>query len=99
MAAKAAAEHQAAAAAAKAKGKQAQETQKDKAAGGSTIGTHPAEHGALNDDTPPELDDWELSEGGLPEGSTLSGSKALMDDPPRRRGQLKEAQEDQHRQR
>ncbi len=28
------------------------------------------------------MDDWELSEGGLPEGSTLSGSKALLDDYP-----------------
>ena len=26
--------------------------------------------------------DWELSENGLPEGSTLSGSKALMEDYP-----------------
>ncbi len=29
-----------------------------------------------------DSDDWELSDGGLPEGSTLSGSKALMDDYP-----------------
>ena len=29
-----------------------------------------------------KLDDWELSEGGLPEESTLSGSKALMEYPP-----------------
>ena len=28
------------------------------------------------------MDDWELSEGGLPEGSTLSGSKALLEGPP-----------------
>ncbi len=33
-------------------------------------------------DLPHDLDDWELSEGGLPEGSTLSGSKALLDDYP-----------------
>ena len=31
---------------------------------------------------PPEIDDWELSEGGLLEGSILSGSKALLDGPP-----------------
>ncbi len=31
---------------------------------------------------PQDLDEWELSEGGLPEGSSLSGSKALMDDYP-----------------
>ena len=30
----------------------------------------------------PDMDEWELSEGGLPEGSTLSGSKALMDEYP-----------------
>ena len=28
---------------------------------------------------PLDTDDWKLSEGGLPEGSTLSGNKALMD--------------------
>ncbi len=28
------------------------------------------------------MDEWELSEGGLPEGSTLSSSNALLDDPP-----------------
>ena len=31
---------------------------------------------------PPDTDDWELSEGGLPEGSTLSGNKALMEEYP-----------------
>jgi hypothetical protein len=31
---------------------------------------------------PLDTEDWELSEGGLPEGSTLSGSKALMEDYP-----------------
>ena len=31
---------------------------------------------------PLDTDDWELSEGGLPEGSTLSGSKGLMEDYP-----------------
>ena len=49
---------------------------------GSTSGTHTIAHHALNNDLPPEFDDWELSEGGLPEGSTLSGSKALLDEPP-----------------
>ena len=28
------------------------------------------------------MDDWELSEGGLPEGSNLSGSKILLDEYP-----------------
>ena len=31
---------------------------------------------------PPDMDEWELSEGGLLEGSTLSGSKALMEEYP-----------------
>jgi hypothetical protein len=31
---------------------------------------------------PPDTDDWDLSEGGLPEGSTLSGNKALLEDYP-----------------
>ena len=31
---------------------------------------------------PLDADDWELSEEGLPEGSTLSGSKALLEDYP-----------------
>ena len=29
-----------------------------------------------------DTEDWELSEEGLPEGSTLSGSKALMEEYP-----------------
>ena len=68
--------------AAKEKGKQAQLPPKGNAEGGSTSGTQPPEQVALNDDIPPGLDDWELSEGGLPEGSTLSGCKALLDGPP-----------------
>ena len=50
--------------------------------GGSTSDTLTIAQHALNSDLPSELDDWELSEGGLPEGSTLSGSKALLDGPP-----------------
>ncbi len=34
----------------------------------------------LDTELPPNLDDWELSEGGLPEGSTLLGSKALVEE-------------------
>jgi hypothetical protein len=33
-------------------------------------------------DNPLDTEDWELSEEGLPEGSTLSGSKALMEEYP-----------------
>ena len=36
----------------------------------------------MNTALPQALDDWELSEGDLPEGATLSGSKALMADYP-----------------
>ncbi len=32
--------------------------------------------------SPPDLDDWELSEGGLPEGSNLPGGKALLEEYP-----------------
>ena len=72
----------AAAAAAKAKGKQAQEPQKDNAEGGDTGDTRTTAQHAQAGNLPSELDDWEMSEGGLPEGSTLSGSKALLDGPP-----------------
>ena len=34
----------------------------------------------MNTALPQALDDWELSEGDLLEGATLSGSKALMED-------------------
>ena len=37
---------------------------------------------ASNTEHPLDTEDWELSEGGLPEGSTLSGSKALMEEYP-----------------
>ena len=37
---------------------------------------------ALDTELPPDTEEWELSEGGLPEGSTLSGSKALMEEYP-----------------
>jgi hypothetical protein len=37
---------------------------------------------AKNTALPLDLDEWELSEGGLPAGTTLSGSKALLEDYP-----------------
>ncbi len=46
---------------------------------------------------PQDLDDWELSEGGLPEGSTLSGSKALMGDYPEDEASSKQTKKE-HRQ-
>ena len=66
----------------KGKGKTAKESQKDKEVGGSTIGTPIIAQQALNNDLPPDLDDWELSDGGLPDGPTLSGSKALLEEYP-----------------
>ena len=83
-AAHAAAEKQraAAAAAAKAKGKQALEPQKDKAVGGDTGDTLTDAQHTQDGNLPTELDDWELSEGGLPGGYTLSGSKVLLKGPP-----------------
>ena len=38
-------------------------------------------HGQVTD-LPHDLNDWELFEGGLPEGSTLSGSKVLLEEYP-----------------
>ncbi len=55
---------------------------KDKAEGRGTSDTRKAAQHAQTGDILTELDDWELSEGGLPEGSTLSSSKSLLDGPP-----------------
>jgi hypothetical protein len=48
------------------------------AEGGTADPTHPAQ----NEDHDPDKVVWELSENGLQEGSTLSGSKALVEDYP-----------------
>jgi hypothetical protein len=57
-------------------------TAKDTAAGeGSRWAATPLQM-AKNAALPPDLDEWELSEGGLPAGTTLSGSKALLEDYP-----------------
>jgi hypothetical protein len=53
------------------------------AARGNKRGTDTVGHQVQNGDLPHDLDDWELSEGGLPEGSTLPGSKALLDEYPK----------------
>ena len=53
-----------------------------KAAGGSTGGITTIAQHAQDTELPPDLDDWELSEGGLPEGSNLSCSKALLEEYP-----------------
>ena len=66
----------------KAKEAKAIETQKAKAAGGSKRGTDTAKQQVHDGKLPQNLDDWELYEGGLPEGSTLLGGKALLDEYP-----------------
>jgi hypothetical protein len=49
--------------------------------GGDAIGSSVPQQ--TRDVQPPlDTEDWELSEGGLPEGSTLSGNKALMEEYP-----------------
>ncbi len=52
------------------------------AEGESDRGAATVLHTAQGTALPPDIDEWELSEGGLPEGSTLSGSKALMEEYP-----------------
>jgi len=78
------AEAQAAAAtvAVKEKEKKPKEVQKAKAAGGSTRGIITIAQQAHNTELPQDFDDWELCEGGLPEKSNLSGSKALFEEYP-----------------
>ena len=58
------------------------EAQKGKNAEGNKKGSTTIAQQAQNTELPPDLDDWELSEGGLPEGSTLSGNKALLEEYP-----------------
>ena len=72
----------AAAAASKAKEAKAKEAQKAKTARESKIGNDTTKQRAQDGDLPQDLDDWELSKGGLPAGSALSGSKALLDEYP-----------------
>jgi hypothetical protein len=80
----------AAAAAAKGKGKKGNRAQKDKATGGNPSSTTTIAQQAQNTELPQDLDDGELSEGGLPEGSNLSGCKALLDDYPKHEANSKQ---------
>ena len=73
------AEAAAAAAVVKETGKKAKGAQKAKAAGGSPSGTTIIAQQAQNTELPQDLDEWEPSKGGLPEGSNLSSSKALLE--------------------
>ena len=56
--------------------------EKGTAVGGNTGNTSSAAQHTQDGIPPNELDDWELFDGDLPAGSTLSGSKALLEDPP-----------------
>jgi hypothetical protein len=56
--------------------------QMEKAATNAEGGNADAIHPAQTEDHNHNEVDWELSENGLPEESTLSGSKAIMDDYP-----------------
>ena len=76
---KATADEKVVAAAVKAKGKKAKDTQKARAAGESTGGITTIAQQAHDTELPPDLDEWELSEGGLPEELNLPGSKALLE--------------------
>jgi hypothetical protein len=67
---------------AKAKDAKAKEAQKAEAVGGSKRSTDTTTQQAQAGDFPQDLEDWELSEGSLPEGSTLLGSKALLKEYP-----------------
>ena len=80
--AKASAAEKAAAAAAKEKERKAKAAQQAKAAGGSTSGVPTIAQHAQKTALPEDYDDWEISEGDLPEGSNLSSSKALQDEYP-----------------
>ncbi len=57
-------------------------THTSKAANGMTTKSAKPTYPAHTDDPNQDEIDWELSENGLPEGSTLSGSKALLEDYP-----------------
>jgi len=92
-AAKAAADEKAATDAVKEKEKKAEESQKDKAARGSTSGIPTIAQQALNNELPPDHDDWELFEGDLPEGSNLSGNKALLEEYPEDEANSKKTKE------
>ena len=81
----------------KEKGKKANESQKAKVAGGSTSGIPIIAQQAMNNELPPDHDDWELYEGDLPEGSNLSGNMALPEDYPEDEANSKKTQEDLHR--
>ncbi len=63
----------------KEKERKAKEAEQAKAAGGSTGGNPTIAQHSQRTSLPEDHDDWELSEGDLPEGSIFSGSKALLE--------------------
>ena len=78
-AARATAAEKAAATSLKEKERKAKEAHYAKAAWGSTGGNPTSAQHSQKTSLPEDSDDWELSEGDLPEGSTLSGSKAFLE--------------------
>ena len=75
--AKVIATEKAATSAVKEKERKAKEAQQANVAGGSTSGVPIIAQHAQQTSLLEEYDDWEISEGDLPEGSNLSSSKAL----------------------
>ena len=53
-----------------------------KAPGGTTGGNPATAQHALKATLPEDYEEWEISEGDVPEGSNLSGNKALLEDYP-----------------
>jgi hypothetical protein len=80
--AKATVAKKAATTAAKEKERKAKEAQQAKAAGGSTSGVPTIAQHAQKTALPEDYDGWEISEGDLPEGYNLLGSKALQEEYP-----------------
>ncbi len=77
--ARATAEEKTAATTVKEKERKAKEAHQAKVARGSTGGNPIIAHHAQKTKLPEDHDEWELSEGNLPEGSTLSSNKALLE--------------------
>jgi hypothetical protein len=82
MAGATAAKKAAAAAVAKEIARKGKAAQQAKAPGGSAGGNLTIAQPAMNASLPEDYEEWEISEGDLPEGSNLLGNKALLEDYP-----------------
>ena len=80
--AEATAAEKAAATAAKETERKVKAARQAKTLGGSTGGNPTIAQHALEAALPEDYEEWEISEGDLPEGSNLSGNKALLEDYP-----------------